>query len=68
MRSLTFTLAVSALTLAMGAGMAQAQTVIFDTDGTDKAIGIENLSYNGDLWNVGFTDFVSARNGMCQQH
>ncbi len=36
-------------------------TVLFGTDGT-KAIGIQNLSYNNELWNVGFTDFVSARN------
>ena len=36
-------------------------TVLFGTDDT-KAIGIQNLSYNNELWNVGFTDFVSARN------
>ena len=41
----------------------QAQaTVIFDPDDATKAIGIENLSYNNELWNVDFTDVVSARN------
>jgi hypothetical protein len=52
-------LLVIGLLLLASAASAQ-PTVIFDTDDATKAIGIEDLSYNGELWDVDFTDFVTA--------
>jgi len=49
-----------ALVFLLGAGSAQAVTVIFDSIDTTRAIGIEDLSYEGDLWDVAFTGIVSA--------
>ena len=51
----------TAVILLLATPFSQAQTVLFDPDDATKAIGIQNLSYNNELWNVGFTDFVSAR-------
>ena len=48
-----------ALTLLLGAGAAQAE-VIFDPDDATRAIRIENLAYDGDLWDVTFTGNVNA--------
>ena len=52
MRTLTFTLAISALTLAMGAGTAQAEPMVI-SDGTN-ASGILGLEVKGTLYDVAF--------------
>jgi hypothetical protein len=51
---------VVALALQLGAGAAQAATVNFAPDDPTRATGIENLSYDGDVWNVTFTSDVPA--------
>ena len=49
-----------ALMFLLGAGAAHAQTVIFDQVDTSRAIGIDDLSYDGRLWDVTFTAGVPA--------
>ena len=51
---------LAVLVLVLGAGGAQAATVVVDPGDTTKAIGIDNLEINGALFNVDFTDQQSA--------